>query len=108
MGGKSVVYCDSADPRLIKELKSLGVNAAAVKKGPGSRESSIRWLSTLNKIVIDPQRTPVIAREFSEFCYKTDKNGGYIPAYPDKNDHTIDSCRYAMEKEINIRRALTL
>ncbi|MBR5985275.1 MAG: phage terminase large subunit [Clostridia bacterium] len=108
MGGRSVVYCDSADPRLIKELKSLGVNAAAVKKGPGSRESSIRWLSTLNKIVIDPGRTPVIAKEFSEFCYETDKNGEFIPAYPDKNDHTIDSCRYAMEREISVRRALTL
>lgn len=108
MGGKSVVYCDSADPRLIKELKSLGVNAAAVKKGPGSRESSIRWLSTLNKIVIDPARTPNIAREFSEYCYETDKNGEFIPAYPDRNDHTIDSCRYALEREMNYKRALTL
>ncbi len=107
MGGKSVVYCDSADPRLIKELKSLGVNAAAVRKGPGSRESSIRWLSTLSRIVIDPKRTPNIAREFSEYCYETDKNGEYIPAYPDRNDHTIDSCRYALEREMNLRRAIS-
>ena len=36
--GDAVVRCDSADPRIIRELRERGVNAIAVKKGAGSIE----------------------------------------------------------------------
>ncbi len=39
--------------------------------------------------------------------YARDKQGRFISAYPDGNDHTLDSCRYALESEINRRRAGT-
>ena len=107
MAGRHSVYCDSADPRMISVLKSAGINAVAVKKGPGSREAGYRWLQTLNAIYVDPKRTPETAREFMAYEYPRDRQGRFISAYPDQNDHTLDSCRYALEREIGLRKAGT-
>ena len=106
--GRSIVRCDSADPRMISELKTRGVNAIGVKKGPGSREHGFRWLQELGAIVIDPKRTPNIAREFSGYEYRKDKNDNFLSEYPDGNDHTIDSARYALEPEIGKKKIKTL
>lgn len=91
-----VVRCDSADPRMISELMMRDIRAIGVKKGPGSVEHGMRWLQNLGQIVIDPKRTPNIAREFSAYEYTADKNGDFLPAYPDKDNHTIDATRYAL------------
>lgn len=107
LAGREVVRCDSADPRMISELKRRGINAVGCKKGPGSREHGYRWLQNLGAIVIDPKRTPNIAREFSQYEFAQDKNGNFLPEYPDKEDHTADSCRYSLEPEIGRRVATT-
>ena len=99
-GGRShgeIIRCDSADPRMIAELGQRNVKAVGVKKGPGSVEHGMRWLQNLSSIVIDPERTPNIAREFSAYEYTADKNGDFLPEYPDKDNHTIDASRYALE-----------
>lgn len=93
-----VVRCDSADPRMISELMLRDIRAIGVKKGPGSVEHGMRWLQNLGQIVIDPARTPNIAREFSAYEYTADKNGDFLPEYPDKDNHTIDATRYALEE----------
>lgn len=96
----AIVRCDSADPRMIAELGRRGVRAVGVKKGPGSVEHGMRWLQSLGEIVVDPKRTPHIAKEFSAYEYATDKNGDFLPAYPDRDNHTIDATRYALEEMI--------
>lgn len=93
----AIVRCDSADPRMISELGRKGLRAIGVKKGPGSVEHGMRWLQSLGEIVIDPERTPKIAQEFAAYEYQTDKNGDFLPEYPDKDNHTIDATRYALE-----------
>lgn len=95
---RDVVRCDSADPRMISELMLRDIRAIGVKKGPGSVEHGMRWLQNLGQIVIDPARTPNIAREFSAYEYTADKNGDFLPEYPDKDNHTIDATRYALEE----------
>lgn len=95
--GREIIRADNADPRMISELCSKGVVAIGVKKGPGSVEHGMRWLQSLGEIIIDPKRTPNIAKEFSAYEYETDKNGDFLPAYPDKDNHTIDATRYALE-----------
>ncbi len=106
--GREVVRCDSEDPRMINELRIRGVNAIGVKKGPGSVEHGMRWLEDLGAIIIDPKRTPNIAREFSKYEYAQDKNGNFIPEYPDKENHEIDALRYCMEPEIGKRKLGTM
>ena len=102
--GRETVRCDSADPRMIAELRRRGVNALAVKKGPGSRDHGFRWLQDLGGIAIDPARTPNIAREFSGYEYRRDKAGNVLSEYPDGDDHTIYSVRYALEPEISLKK----
>ena len=103
--GGATTRCDNADPRMITELYDRGVRAIGVKKGPGSVEHGMRWLQNLGKIIIDPKRTPNIAKEFAAYEYETDKNGDFLPEYPDKDNHTIDATRYALE-EVMAKRSV--
>lgn len=104
-----VVRCDSAEPRMIEELRRRGLNALGVKKGPGSVEHGMRWLQELGGIVVDPARTPNVAREFSAYEFVRDmKNDGFLAEYPDKNNHTIDSARYALEPVIGQKQLKTM
>ena len=107
MAGREIVTCDSADPRMIAQLRELGVNTLACTKGAGSREHGYRWLQNLGAIVVDPKRTPNIAREFREYEYPQDAHGNFLSEYPDKNDHCCDSCRYALNRVIGRRVATT-
>ena len=93
--GNAVVRCDSADPRLIRELQARGVNALAVKKGAGSIESGIRWMQELGAIAIDAAHCPNAVREFSGYEYRQDGNGNPIAELSDKDNHLIDALRYA-------------
>lgn len=107
MAGAEVVWCDSEDARTINELKRRGINAVGVKKGPGSVKAGIKWMQDLAAIVIDPARTPNIAREFGGYEYTPDRNGGFLPDVPDADNHTIDSGRYALCQQIMQKIART-
>jgi PBSX family phage terminase large subunit len=85
------------EPRTINEFRQLGLHITGAKKGPGSVEHGIKWLQDLLEIVIDPVRCPNTAREFTEYEIETDKYGNLRGDYPDKNNHSIDGMRYAME-----------
>lgn len=102
------VTCDSADPRMIDELRRRSVNAIGAKKGPDSVEHGMRWLQELAAIIIDPDACPKAAKEFSAYEYMQDRNGDFLPAYPDRGNHLIDATRYAMETESRQRVAKTM
>lgn len=105
MGKNGSVVCDSADPRMIDELRRRGVQAIGAKKGPGSVERGIRWLGELEGIIIDPERCPNTAREFSQYEYARGKGGEVVAGYPDRANHTIDAARYALESVMTRRGA---
>ncbi|MGI5824448.1 MAG: PBSX family phage terminase large subunit [Bacillota bacterium] len=94
------VTADSAEPRSNDELRERGIRILAAKKGAGSIEHGISWLQNLNAIIIDKQRTPNVCREFSCYHLISDSNGNYQGGYPDKDNHTIDAVRYAMEQDM--------
>ena len=91
-----LIIADSAEPKSIGDFKSYGAFIKGAEKGPGTVDYSMKWLASLNKIVIDPNRCPKAAEEFSTYEYDTDKDGNYISGYVDANNHTIDSVRYAL------------
>ena len=93
-----IIIADSAEPKSIGDFKSYGACVYGAEKGPDSVKYSMKWLSSLAKIVIDPDRCPNSAREFVEYEYQQDKDGNYISGYVDANNHCIDSCRYALNK----------
>lgn len=98
-----VVTADSAEPRSISELRARGVRVVGARKGPDSVAHGMRWLETRHAIVIDPARCPVAAQEFCGYEYGMDGQGRFVARYPDRNNHTIDAVRYAMES-VSARR----
>lgn len=95
---EDLITADSAEPKSIGDYKSYGANIRGATKGPGSVEYSMKWLSSLIKIVIDRNRCPNTAREFEEYEFEKDKDGNVVTGYPDKNNHHIDAVRYALER----------
>lgn len=91
-----LITADSAEPKSIGDFQSYGSLMRGAKKGPDSVEYSMKWLSGLAKIVIDPRRCPKTAEEFTIYEYPKDKDGNYITGYVDADNHCIDSVRYAM------------
>ena len=95
------VTCDSAEPKSVADFRASGVNAFEAIKGPGSVEYGMKWLQ-IRKMVIDPERTPTVYKEFVNYEFERDKDGNVISGYPDKDNHTIDSTRYALEKVFRV------
>ena len=97
----SQITADSAEPKSIAELNSLGrMTVLSAKKGPDSVEYGIKWLQKLEEIIIDNKRCPNTAKEFISYEYERDKEGNFISKYPDKNNHAIDSTRYSREQDM--------
>src|SRR5690606_15774403 len=94
-----MIIADSAEPKSVDEMKTYGIRIKGAKKGPGSVEYGEKWLDDLEAIIIDPDRTPNTAREFENIDYMTDTDGNPRAKLEDKDNHTIDECRYAMEDD---------
>ena len=91
---------DSAEPKSIAELRSWGMKIKGAKKGPGSVEFGIKFLQDLEVIIIDPIRCPLAAKEFINYALETDRNGIVKSQFPDKDDHSIDCCRYGLSEDM--------
>lgn len=96
------ITCDSAEPKSVDDLRHFGLPARGAIKGAGSVEYGMKWLQT-RTIVIDRERTPNAYREFKNYEFEVDRNGEVMSAYPDAENHTIDSVRYAFERFYNKR-----
>lgn len=95
-GNRVVIAADNAEPKSIAEFNELGVRTRKAVKGPGSLGYGMKFLaSEVERIVIDPARCPNAAREFCEYSHLNSEAS--ISLYPDKNNHTIDAVRYALE-----------
>lgn len=100
---EELLIADSAEPKSIMDFKAYGAFIRGAAKGPDSVRYGIKWLQGLRNIYIDKRRCPYAFREFTQYEYETDKDGNFISAYPDENNHSIDAVRYAMEKYANRR-----
>jgi phage terminase large subunit len=89
---------DSAEPKSIHDLNNdFGWRITPAVKGPGSVEHGIKWLQDLSKIVIDQSRCPRAAKEYTNYALEVNRQGEIISKYPDKDNHSIDGTRYALE-----------
>ena len=95
-----LTVCDASEPKSKDELLTYGVKMICAKKGPGSVEFGEKWLDDLEAIIIDPKRTPNTCKEFENIDYQTDKDGNIKPRLEDKDNHTIDAIRYALESDM--------
>ncbi len=81
-----LVIADSAEPRLIEDLKYAGINIEGVKKG--TIESGIVRMQDYS-IVVDEQSQD-IAKELNNFVYLNKASKLYV----DDWNHSIDAIRY--------------
>ena len=88
------LIADSAEPKSIAEMRDYGLRITGARKGRDSVEHGIKWLQDRAKIYIDKRRCPNAYREFVTYEYQRNRQGQFVSAYPDENNHAIDACRY--------------
>ncbi|NLD82574.1 MAG: PBSX family phage terminase large subunit [Clostridiales bacterium] len=103
--GLGPIACDSAEPKSIAELRTLGLNAYAVKKGPDSVIHGIQWLRQ-QEIILSPA-CEHLRDELSRYQWQRDKDGHPLPQPQDRDNHLIDAMRYALANEMDARLAFT-
>jgi phage terminase large subunit len=86
IAGRNLIIADSAEPRLIDDLKHTGINIQAVKKG--TIESGIVRMQDYT-IIVDPESSN-IAKEFNNYVYINKSSKLYL----DDWNHLIDAIRY--------------
>ena len=93
-----LITADSAEEKSIADFKAYGAFIRGAEKGPESVRYGIKWLQGLRHIYIDKRRCPYTYKEFINYEYEQDRDGNFISAYPDANNHSIDAVRYGLEK----------
>lgn len=94
---KFLIRADSARPETVSYMMRQGFKIIPAIKGPGSIEDGVEFLRSFD-IVVHPRCTKVI-NELTLYAYKVDDHtGDILPVLDDKNNHTIDALRYALEE----------
>ena len=96
-----VTMADIAEPKSIDELREdYRMNIIGAEKAPGSVDHGIKYLQDLEEIVIDSVRCPLASKEFINYALDVNRYGEVISKYPDKDNHSIDACRYLLSQHI--------
>lgn len=94
---KSLIRADSSRPETVSYMKRQGFRITPAVKGPGSIEDGVEFLRSFD-IIVHP-RCKKVAEELTLYSYKVDQHtGDILPMLEDKNNHTIDALRYALEE----------
>ncbi len=94
---KSMIRADSARPETVSYMKRQGFRITQAIKGPGSIEDGVEFLRAFD-IIVHP-RCKHVANELTLYAYKVDPHtNDILPVLDDKNNHTIDALRYALEE----------
>ena len=92
--GDNLIVADSAEPRLISEIASKGLNMLPTIKGQGSVTYGIGLLQDYD-LIIDEESTELI-KELNNYCWLEKKSKTPI----DDFNHAIDAIRYAVAYQL--------
>ena len=94
---KWLIRADSARPETVSYMRRQGFRITPALKGQGSLEDGVEFLRSFD-IIVHPRCKRVI-EELTLYAYKQDdQTGEMLPVLEDKNNHTIDALRYALEE----------
>lgn len=102
--GKERITADSAEPKSIDELKSLGLRVKAAMKGKDSIKNGIQWIQDL-EIIIHPKCVNFLT-EISNYTWDQDKFGTKLNVPIDDFNHLMDAMRYGLEQYITEKKWL--
>lgn len=87
----AVIYCDTARPEIIEDMRRSGLNAQGAVKDVKEGIDMIKS----NRIFVEIN-SKNIWREFKLYSWKVDKSGKILDIVQDGNDHAMDAIRYAV------------
>ena len=88
-----MLYCDSAEPKSIKELRLLGLNSKGATKGQGSVNHGIDLMQEQNYLVTEHSTN--LINELRHYVWAKDKQTNEPLNDPiDDYNHAIDALRY--------------
>ena len=96
--GKETITADSAEPKSIDELRSLGLYVHGAKKGKDSINNGIQWIQDL-EIIVHPRCVNFLT-EISNYMWKSDRFGKKLNEPIDDFNHLMDAMRYALEQYV--------
>lgn len=92
-----LIRADSARPETVSYMKRQGFKIVPAIKGQGSLEDGVKFLQSFD-IIVHP-RCKHVAQELRDYSYKVDPHTKEVLSdLEDKNNHTIDALRYALEE----------
>lgn len=96
--GKERYTADSAEPKSIDELSSLGLHIKGAKKGKDSINNGIQYIQEL-EIIVHPRCVNFLT-EISNYTWDKDKFGSKLNKPIDDFNHLMDAMRYGLEDDI--------
>ena len=90
---RNIIYFDSAEPRLISELRRMGNNVQPSVKGRDSINAGIDLFKRFKIHITSDSHNAIM--EFRNYKWQEDRSGKLLNKPIDKNNHIIDACRYA-------------
>ena len=94
----AVVYADSAEPKSIAELRTLGHKVLPCTKGKDSIVYGINLINQ-NKIYIT-SRSKNLIKELQSYTWTKDREGNTVNKPIDAFNHCIDAARYAITSQL--------
>jgi phage terminase large subunit len=90
------IWCDSASPQYIEELKRNKFNTKPVNK-----KSILHGLDLMKRhYIFIESSSKNLLNEFQSYKWKTDRDGNLLDTPEDNHNHLIDSVRYVVESTI--------
>lgn len=89
------IIADSAEPRLIEELRRMGLNIKGAVKGPGSITAGIALMQDYD-LIVDPNSINLI-KELNNYRWNDKKSSTPVDSF----NHILDAARYAVSEMLN-------
>jgi phage terminase large subunit len=87
-----LMWCDSAEPRSIAELRRYGVKAMPAKKGPGSVNAGLDLLRS--KRILVTARSKNLIHALKHYAWMQDREGNYLNKPNHLWSDIMDAARY--------------
>jgi phage terminase large subunit len=100
---KDIIVVDSAEPRLIDEIKRGGFPLArGVKKGKDSIQWGIDLVKQFNLVI--PKNNTNLIEELYSYEWLDDGNGNVTNIPIDAHNHLLDALRYGVMERLNAKK----
>ena len=96
-----LMYCDSAEPKSIEELKQMGILAKGAIKGAGSINAGISLMKEFDFYVSN--KATNVKSEQMKYVWEELKDGTIINKARDRDNHAMDCLRYGLYSKFKNR-----